>query len=71
MEKYSSEQIDRLLEQKKENNQLKSQESCTHKDIVKCFLNGKAHKYVCMNCGYSNKSRAAFFSYPESDRQMG
>ncbi|MCG1008535.1 hypothetical protein J4760_00570 [Salinicoccus sp. ID82-1] len=71
MEKYSSEQIDKLLEQKREDGKLKSRKNCTHKDIVKSFLNGKAHSYVCMECGYTNKSRAAFFSYPESDRQMG
>ncbi|GAB3068926.1 hypothetical protein ACFOU0_10515 [Salinicoccus sesuvii] len=71
MEKYSSEQIDKLLEQKKENHQLKSRENCTHNDIVKCFLNGKAYSYVCMDCGYSSKSRSSFFSFPQSDQQMG
>ena len=62
MEKYASEQI---------KGDLKRSEDCMHKDIVKCFLEGKAHKYVCMECGFADSSRAAFFSYPQSDQEMG
>ena len=72
MEKFSGQQIEKLLiEKKREKGELKDQADCMHRDIVKCYLNGKAHRYVCMECGFADKSRAAFFSYPQSDRQMG
>ncbi|MCG7332418.1 hypothetical protein [Salinicoccus roseus] len=71
MEKYASEQIEDMLAEKQSKGDLKRREDCMHKDIVKCFLEGKAHKYVCMECGFADSSRAAFFSYPQSDQKMG
>jgi hypothetical protein len=71
MEKYASEQIKDMLAEKQSKGDLKRSEDCMHEDIVKCFLEGKAHKYVCMECGFADSSRAAFFSYPQSDQEMG
>ncbi|MHC0552801.1 hypothetical protein [Salinicoccus sp. CNSTN-B1] len=71
MDKFSGQQIRSLLEKKKASGDLQEPSQCMHADIVKCYEDGEAHRYVCMECGYADKNRAAFFAQINTDQQMG
>lgn len=71
MDKFSGQQISSLLEEKEVGGKLQHPSRCMHSDIVKCYEDGQAHRYVCMDCGYADKNRAAFFAQINTDQQMG
>ncbi|WP_411843897.1 hypothetical protein [Salinicoccus sp. HZC-1] len=63
MEKYSKDDISRMLMVKGRSSLLNVPRKCQHENIVKSYHKGTPYKYVCTECGMPSKNRGAFFKY--------
>ena len=60
MSGYQMEEIDELIERKRDNNELLKILECPHENVVREYFLGTHSDYVCLDCGMKSLSRSDF-----------
>lgn len=60
MGRYEKEEIDRILEDRKQNGQLEDPKECNHSSVVREYYLGAHVDYACLDCGKQSTNRQHF-----------